>query len=281
MRAIVVDEATGAVLLRKDVMTAAPIASLTKLMTAMVVIDAGQDADEKLRIEAADLDHLKHTRGGLRVGAVVSRGAMLELALIASDNRAASALARHYPRGIEAFHAAVAQKIRTLGLESTLIVEPTGLSPQNRSSAEDMARVLRAAAAYPTIAQLTSKRDHEVLINGRRRVVRNTNRLVGAPGWDILLSKTGYTNEAGRCLSMRVQAAGRTVIVVLMGAVRPSVRALDATNILRWLSREATVTTVATATARQPAPLALPPQSEEPHAAGEPGETSVPLLSGE
>jgi D-alanyl-D-alanine endopeptidase (penicillin-binding protein 7) len=242
--AIVVDEATGEVLLRKDVLTAAPIASLTKLMTAMVVIDAGQDPSEKLRIEAADLDHLKHTHGGVRVGAVVSRGALLELTLIASDNRAASALARHYPGGIDAFRAAVAQKIHVLGLESMLIEEPTGLSPNNLSSAEDMVKVLRAAAQYPAIAQITSKRDHEVLINGRRRIVRNTNRLVGSPGWHILLSKTGYTNEAGRCLSMRVQAAGRTVIVVLMGAVRPSVRALDATNILRWLSREAPVATM-------------------------------------
>jgi len=242
-RAIVVDEATGEVLLRKDVMTAAPIASLTKLMTAMVVLDAGQDTNEELRIEAADVDHLKHTRGGLPVGAVASRGALLELALIASDNRAASALARHYPGGIDMFRIAVVRKIRRLRLESTLIDEPTGLSPHNQSSAEDMVKVLRAAATYPEIAQITSKRDHAVLVSGQRRTVRNTNGFVGAPGWQILLSKTGYTNEAGRCLSMRLQAAGRTVIVVLMGAVRPSGRAVDATNILRWLSRGAHVAT--------------------------------------
>jgi D-alanyl-D-alanine endopeptidase (penicillin-binding protein 7) len=169
---------------------------------------------------------------------------LLELALLASDNRAASALARNYPGGIDAFNAAVARKIHALGLESTLIEEPTGLSPNNLSSAEDMVKLLRAAAAYPEIAQVTSRRDHAVLINGHRRTVRNTNRLVGSPGWHILLSKTGYTNEAGRCLSMRVQAAGRTVIVVLMGAVRPSHRAVDATNILRWLSRDAPVTTM-------------------------------------
>jgi len=243
--AIVVDEATGEVLLSKDVLTAAPIASLTKLITAMVVLDARQDANERLRIEAADLDHLKHSRGGVPVGAVVSRGALLELALIASDNRAASALARHYPGGIEAFHLGVVRKIRNLALESTLIADPTGLSPHNMSNAEDMVKVLRAAASYPEIAQITSKRNHEVLVNGRSRTVRNTNRLVGAPGWDISLSKTGYTNEAGRCLSMRVQAAGRTVIVVLMGAVKPSARKVDATNILRWLSHEAPVQTVA------------------------------------
>jgi serine-type D-Ala-D-Ala endopeptidase (penicillin-binding protein 7) len=279
--AIVVDEETGEVLLGKDVVKAAPIASLTKLMTAMVVIDAGQDPKEMLRIESADLDHVKRTRGGVRVGAVVSRGALLELTLIASDNRAASALARHYPGGIEAFRAAVAHKIRTLGLESTLIEEPTGLSPNNRSSAEDMVKVLRAAAAYPAIAELTSKRDHEVLINGQRRVVRNTNGLVGSPGWNILLSKTGYTNEAGRCVSMRVQAAGRTVIVVLMGAVRPSVRALDANNILRWLSRETPASTLVAAKAprRLAVPVVQAPSDDTP--AGDANEASAPLLSGE
>ena len=237
--AIVVDQATGEVLLRKDVLTAAPIASLTKLITSMVVLDARQDADEMLRIGAADVDQLKHTRSGVPVGALVSRGALLELALIASDNRAASALARHYPGGIEAFHMAVVRKIRRLALQSTLIAEPTGLSPHNLSSAEDMVKVLRAAATYPEIVHITSKRQHEVLVNGRRRTVRNTNRLVGAPGWDILLSKTGYTNEAGRCLSMLVQTAGRTVVVVLMGAGRPSARTRDAMSIVRWLSREA------------------------------------------
>jgi serine-type D-Ala-D-Ala endopeptidase (penicillin-binding protein 7) len=169
---------------------------------------------------------------------MATRVALLELALIASDNRAASALARHYPGGLDAFLAAVAGKVRALGLESTLIVEPTGLSPYNQSSAEDMVKVLRAAAAYPEIAQITSRRDHAVLVNGHRRTIRNTNRLVGSPGWHILLSKTGYTSEAGRCLSMRVQAPGRTVIVVLMGATRPSQRARDAASILRWLGRD-------------------------------------------
>jgi D-alanyl-D-alanine carboxypeptidase/D-alanyl-D-alanine endopeptidase (penicillin-binding protein 7) len=236
--AIVVDDDTGEVLLQKNVDTAAPIASLTKLMTAMVVLDAQQDPNETIQIVAADLDRLKRSRGGVRVGAVVPRGTLLELALVASDNHAAAAIARSYPGGRTAFDAAVQQKIDSLGLTQTVIEEPTGLSPHNRSSAQDMAKVLRAAAAYPTIAEVTSKRTHAVLVNGRLQSVRNTNGLVGAPGWNILLSKTGYTNEAGRCVSMRLQAAGRTVSVVLLGALGSPQRALDALNIRRWLAGE-------------------------------------------
>jgi serine-type D-Ala-D-Ala endopeptidase (penicillin-binding protein 7) len=236
--AIVVDEDTGEVLLGKDTETAAPIASLTKLMTAMVVLDAGQDADERLRISEDDMDHLKHTRFGLPVGATATRGAMLELALIASDNHAAHALARHYPGGLEAFRAAVRAKIVSLGLHNTLIEEPTGLSPANRSSAQDMARLVKAASTYPVIEEITSKRRHAVEVNGRQRAVNNTNRLVGAPGWNILLSKTGFTNEAGRCVTMRLEAAGRRVMVVLMGAAASSQRALDALAIRRFVSGE-------------------------------------------
>lgn len=236
--AIVVDEASGEVLLQKDVLTAAPMASLTKLMTAMVVLDAQQSPDEGLRIDEADRDRLKSTRGGVPVGAVVPRRTLLELSLIASDNHAASALARHYPGGPQAFQAAMREKIRDLGLESTRIEEPTGLSPNNLSSAQDMVKVLRASAGYPDIAEITSRPRHVVQVDGRRWAVRNTNRFVGAPGWNILLSKTGFTNEAGRCLSMRLQAAGRTVMVVLMGAGGSASRTRDALTIRRWLGAE-------------------------------------------
>jgi serine-type D-Ala-D-Ala endopeptidase (penicillin-binding protein 7) len=236
--AIVVDEATGEVLLGKDADTAAPIASLTKLMTAMVVLDAHQDSEERLAITEDDMDHLKHTRFGLPVGATATRGAMLELALIASDNHAAHALARHYPGGMEAFRAAVSAKIAALGLRNTLIEEPTGLSPENRASAQDMVQIVKAASGYPQIEDITSKRRHAVEVNGRARAVKNTNGLVGAPGWNILLSKTGFTNEAGRCLTMRLEAAGRRVMVVLMGAAASSQRALDALAIRRFVSGE-------------------------------------------
>ncbi len=233
--ALVVDEDSGAVLLEKDASTAAPIASMTKLLTAMVVLDARLSPDEPIRIERADLDTRKHTHGGVPVGAVLPRRTLVDLALMASDNHAAAALARTYPGGLEAFLAATQRKIEELALEETALDEPTGLSPANHATAHDMLKIAKAAAAYPEIAQATSRRSDAVSVNGHRRVYRNTNALVGKPGWDITLSKTGFTNEAGRCLTMRLQAAGRSILVVLMGAVKPSQRTLDALNIQRWL----------------------------------------------
>jgi D-alanyl-D-alanine endopeptidase (penicillin-binding protein 7) len=235
---MVVDEASGEILLKKNIGVAAPIASLTKLMTAMVVLDARQDPNEDLRIDVADVDALKHSRSGVPVGAVASRGSLLELALLASDNRAASALARSYPGGLQAFNAAMQRKIQAFGLDSTSIAEPTGLSPSNMSSAQDMVTVLRAAARYPAIAQITSQRSHTVLVGGRQKVVHNTNRLVGGSEWEVFLSKTGFTNEAGRCLGMQARADGRTVTVVLMGAAKPSERLRDSMTIRRWLATE-------------------------------------------
>ena len=236
---VVVDDASGEVLLQKDAGTAAPIASLTKLMTAMVVLDAGQDMREIVRIDDADRDTLKHTRAGVRIGALVPRDALLELTLLASDNHAAAALARSFPGGNAAFAQALQRKANALGLSQTTLVEATGLSPLNHASALDMAKVLQATTAYPLIAQVTSRRALEVQINGAPTQVRNTNRLVGSPGWDILSSKTGFTNDAGRCLTMRLRAGGRTVSLVLIGAQAPSVRARDAMTIRRWLDGQA------------------------------------------
>ena len=236
---VVIDEATGEVLLEKNAATAAPIASLTKLMTAMVVLDAGQDMSEAIRIDNADRDTLKYTRAGVPVGALVSRDTLLELTLLASDNHAAAALARSYPGGAEAFNQATRRKIEALGLTHTRLVEPTGLSPDNHASALDMAKVQRATQAYPLIAQITSQRTHAGVVNGRPWAMRNTNALVGQPGWNILSSKTGFTNDAGRCLTMSLRAGGRTVSVVLIGALAPSARTRDALNIRRWLDGQA------------------------------------------
>jgi D-alanyl-D-alanine carboxypeptidase/D-alanyl-D-alanine endopeptidase (penicillin-binding protein 7) len=234
--ALVLDDATGEVLLEKDAHTAAPIASITKLITAMVVLDANLDPDAPITVEDADMDWLKHTRAGVPAGATLPRSELLELALIASDNHAAAALARTYPGGDPGFLAAVQAKIAVLGLADTHIEEPTGLSPANRSSAADLAAVLRAASGYAAITQITSSPRASAIVNGRRHAVRNTNALVGKPGWEILLSKTGYTQEAGRCLVMRLQAGGRTVLIVLMGAVRAAQRTADAINAVRWLT---------------------------------------------
>ena len=242
--ALVVDDASGAVLASKEPKTAAPIASLTKLLTAMVVLDAKQRLDDELRITEADVDRLKHTRSGVPVGAAVPRGALLELALVASDNRAASALARHYRNGLAGFLKAMQRKIRALGLKATTIEEPTGLSPHNVASAEDLGKVLRAAARYPELLRITSQPTALATVLGRPWEVRNTNALVGAPGWDVLLSKTGYIREAGLCVSMRLRLGDRTVTLVLLGAPSAGERALDVQNVSNWLNGQALVARV-------------------------------------
>jgi len=233
---VLIDEATGAVLMSKGAQESVPMASLTKLLTAMVVLDAGQDLHELLTIDTGDLDTLKHTVSGLPVGATLRRDKLLELALLASDNHAASSLARHYPGGMAAFLAAVRLKASGLGLASTHVLEPTGLSPDNRSSASDMAIVVRTAADYPAIAAATTQTRGDAVVKGKPYHALNTNRLVGSPGWDILLSKTGFTNEAGRCIAMRLRTAGKTVFLVLLNASEGAGRTLDAVNVTRWLA---------------------------------------------
>lgn len=237
---LVVDPDKGEVLLDKDSSTVVPIASLTKLMTAMVVLDAGQDPDEVIRIEAEDVDTLKHTGSRLSVGAHLSRRSALRLALTCSDNRAAAALARTYPGGREAFMAAVGEKLRELGMESTSFAEPTGLSASNRSSASDLVKLVHAASAYFEITQFTTQSKDSVEVNGREIAYQNTNHLVGTPGWNILLSKTGFTNEAGYCVAMWLQAETKKVIVVLLGAAASSQRMVDTLNVQRWLAGETT-----------------------------------------
>jgi D-alanyl-D-alanine carboxypeptidase/D-alanyl-D-alanine endopeptidase (penicillin-binding protein 7) len=246
--AMVVDESTGEVLLDKQADSAAPIASVTKLLTALVVLDAASDDNELITIERADIDSRERIRTCLPLGTTLPRREMLQLALMASDNHAAAALARAYPGGREAFDAAMAAKIDQLGLQHTVIEEPTGLSPNNRASAEDLVKVLQAASAYPDIYDATTQTEHTVEVRGRARSFHNTNKLVGQPGWDILLSKTGTTAAAGRCLVMRLQEAGRTVLVVLMGGKASASRVWDALNVRRWLNGEEPVAQSASAT---------------------------------
>ena len=237
-RALVVDEATGQVLLEKNSQDVAPMASLTKLLTAMVVLDARQSPEELITIETSDLDTLKNTRSGVPVGKSFSRGSLIERALLTSDNHAASSLARHYPGGLPAFLEAARLKTESLGLTSTTIVEPTGLSPENRSSAADLVSVLAAASAYPDIARITSQAQIRGRDGAQAYTLRNTNHLVGKKGWEILLSKTGFTNEAGRCVAMRLRSAGRTVLVVLLDAAASTGRTLDALNVSRIVAGE-------------------------------------------
>ncbi len=233
--AIVYEESSGKVLLEKNSRDIVSIASLTKLMTAMVVLDARQDMHELIAIDEADVDVIKNSSSRVPVGALLPRSTVLQLALMSSDNRAAAALARTYPGGQIAFLAAVREKISVLDMRHTVIAEPTGLSPHNISNATDLVKLATAASYYPDIARLSTHTEDAVDMNGHTEHFRNTNRLVGQPNWDIQLSKTGFTREAGRCLVMRVNAAGRQVVVVLLNAKDSLARMADAENILRHL----------------------------------------------
>ncbi|MGZ5200605.1 MAG: serine hydrolase [Telluria sp.] len=247
---LVVEDDTGKVLLEKNADRQVPIASLTKLMTAMVVLDAKPNMDEPIEIEKADVDVLKHSTSRVPVGATIPRGDVLQLALMSSDNRAAASLARTYPGGIEAFKAAVKHKIAALGLTNTVIEEPTGLNPANRSTAEDLVKIANAASHYPEITRITTSPRDLISIKGREVEYHNTNRLVGAKGWDIGLSKTGYTQEAGRCLIMKVKTAGKNATLVLLNAGASSVRLLDALNIRRYVLGDNTPNAMAASSPR-------------------------------
>jgi D-alanyl-D-alanine carboxypeptidase/D-alanyl-D-alanine endopeptidase (penicillin-binding protein 7) len=192
---LVVEDDTGKVLLEKNSTVQVPIASLTKLMTAMVVLDSRADLEAPISIDKTDVDTLKHSTSRVPVGAELSRRDVLQLALMSSDNRAAASLARTFPGGPAAFKAAVNAKIRALGMSQTVIEEPTGLSPNNRSTATDLVRMASAASAYPDIRRITTDTKDIINIKGRKVEYHNTNRLVGAKGWDVGLSKTGYTEE--------------------------------------------------------------------------------------
>lgn len=235
---LVVEDDTGKILLEKNADKVVPIASLTKLMTAMVVLDAGQDLDELIEIDRSDVDTVKHSSSRVPVGAMISRRDVLQLALMSSDNRAASALARTFPGGFAGFKAAVKHKTAALGMTQTVIEEPTGLSPRNRSNAGDLIKMAVASSRYPEITSMTTESKDLISINGRQVEYRNTNRLVGAKGWDIGLSKTGYTSEAGRCLIMNIKAAGKNATMVLLNASASSARVLDALNVRRFITGE-------------------------------------------
>jgi len=235
---LVVEDDTGKILLEKNAGAVVPIASLTKLMTAMVILDARQDMNELIEIDRSDVDTLKHSTSRVPVGASIPRGDVLQLALMSSDNRAAAALGRTYPGGLPAFKAAVRRKIATLGMSNTVIEEPTGLSPNNRSTAADLVKMAQAASHYKEITDRTTDAKNLVSINGREVEYHNTNRLVGAKGWDIGLSKTGYIQEAGRCLIMSIKAGGKNATMVLLNAGASSARILDALNVRRYMAGE-------------------------------------------
>jgi D-alanyl-D-alanine endopeptidase (penicillin-binding protein 7) len=235
--ALVYDPATGHELYAKGVDDVTPIASVTKLMTAMVVLDANLPLDEPIDVDMGDIDFIKGSRSRLSMGVELPRREMLRLALMASENRAASALARHYPGGTPAFVAAMNAKAASLGMTRTHFDDATGLSPGNVSTARDLARMVEAAARYPLIREDSVTPSHvvEVYPTGRTLGFANSNRLVQSSAWDIRLQKTGYISEAGRCLVMLTQIASRPIVIVLLDSVGKYTRLADATRVKQWL----------------------------------------------
>ncbi|MCD6734708.1 MAG: D-alanyl-D-alanine endopeptidase [Burkholderiaceae bacterium] len=233
--ALVVDQETGEVLVDKNSAAVLPIASISKLMTAIVVLDAQLPLYEMLAISEADVDTERNTRSRLGTGTRLSRGELLQLALMSSENRAAHALGRHYPGGMPAFVEQMNQKAREIGMVSTSFVEPTGLSSNNVSTARDLATLVRAASKYPLIREYSTASGLTVDTGYRTVSYRNTNRLVGNPDWDIELQKTGYISEAGNCVVMQTRIDGRPVVIVLLDAQARMARVGDAQRIRQWL----------------------------------------------
>lgn len=232
---VVIDQSSGAVLFEKNASAQLPIASITKLMTAMVVLDAKPDMQEELMIGDDDVDRHKGTSSRLRVGTRLSREEMLRLALMASENRAAAALSRYYPGGREEFIAAMNRKAAELGLGDTHFEDPTGLTAANVSSARDLTKLAAAAHAYSEIRDFSTTPKYEVTVGRRQQAFYNTNRLVNSESWEIGLSKTGYISEAGKCLVMQAWLNNKPLIIVLLDSWGKMTRVADANRIKRWV----------------------------------------------
>lgn len=237
--ALVIDQSSGAVLFEKNAGAQLPIASITKLMTAMVVLDAKLDMQEELAIGKEDVDTHKGTRSRLRVGTHLTREDMLRLALMASENRAAAALSRHYPGGQQEFIAAMNRKAAELGLAETRFEDPTGLTAANVSSARDLTKLAATAHGYPEIREFSTAPKHQVKIGRRLHAFYNTNRLVNNEKWEIGLSKTGYISEAGKCLVMQTWLNDKPLIIVLLDSWGKLTRIGDANRIKRWIESAA------------------------------------------
>ncbi len=248
--ALVIDQDTQEILFSKNMQAVLPIASITKLMTALVVAEARLPLDETLVVTQDDIDTEKGSRSRLSVGTQLSREEMLHLALMSSENRAANALGRNYPGGLPAFVEAMNAKARLLGMFDTRYVEPTGLSSKNQSSARDLATLVNAAHQHQIIRELSTSPEYQVEVGRRELTFRNTNGLVRSPSWDIGLQKTGYISEAGRCLVMQAQMAGRKLIMVFLDSAGKYTRIADAERVRRWVNETL------------PAPGPLPTRSE-------------------
>jgi serine-type D-Ala-D-Ala endopeptidase (penicillin-binding protein 7) len=233
--ALVVDQDTGDVLFSKNESAVLPIASLTKLMTGLVIADGNLPMDELITITQDDVDTYKGSRSRLAVGSTLSRGELMHLALMSSENRAAHALGRTYPGGMQQFVKLMNSKARELGMNDTRYVEPTGLLSWNQSSARDLATLVSVAYERPILRNLSTSPSHEVDLGNRTLQYNNSNRLIRNPDWEIGLQKTGYISEAGRCLVMQTKVAGRKLIMVLLDSQGRSSRSQDAERVRRWV----------------------------------------------
>jgi D-alanyl-D-alanine endopeptidase (penicillin-binding protein 7) len=237
--AMVYDEQDQRPIYSKNADNIVPIASITKLMTAMVVLDAKLPMDEPISISAEDRDHLKGTRSRMRNGLTLTRDDLIKLALMASENRAAAALARTYPGGTPVMLAMMNAKARELGMTSTQFFDPTGLNSNNVSTAQDLVKMVMAAQTYPDIQRYTTSTSHIVQEDGRRSLrFSNTNPLVRNSNWEIGLSKTGYISEAGRCLVMQAKITNRPMVIVLLDSWGKRTRVGDAVRVKNWLENK-------------------------------------------
>ncbi len=233
--ALVIDQDTREVLLSKNEHAVLPIASLTKLMTGVIISSAALPMHEMITITQDDVDTEKGSSSRLRVGTELSRGELLHLALMSSENRAAHALGRTYPGGMAAFVDLMNAKAKALGMRDTRYVEPTGLSSRNQSSAQDLAVLVTAAHADPVLRELSTSTGHQVAVGRQTLQYNNTNRLIKNPAWDIGLQKTGYISEAGQCLVMQAKVAGRKLIFVFLDSAGKLSRIADAERVRHWV----------------------------------------------
>jgi len=233
--ALVIDQENSQVLFEKNAGVSLPIASITKLMTSLVVLEANQDMDEVLEVTTADIDTEKGTGSRLRIGAKLKRSDMLHIALMSSENRAASTLGRNYPGGLQACVAAMNAKAMSLGMMDTHYVDSTGLSSQNVASAQDLAKLVRAAYSQTLIRQYSTDTKYAVHPGGRVLEYFSSNRLTSNSDWEIGLQKTGYISEAGRCLVMQAMIEGRAVVMVFLDSKGKYTRFADAGRIRKWL----------------------------------------------
>lgn len=233
--ALVIDQDTSEILFSKNDKAVLPIASLTKLMTGLVISEAHLSMDEVITISQADVDTEKGSRSRLSVGTELSRGELLHLALMSSENRAANALGRSFPGGLSKFVGLMNAKAKSIGMIDTKYVEPTGLSSSNQSSARDLAKLVDVAHRDPVLRELSTSPGYQVEVGSRTLQYNNTNRLVKNPSWDIGLQKTGYISEAGQCLVMQAQVAGRKLIMVFLDSAGKLSRLGDAERVRRWV----------------------------------------------